>query len=231
VEHDLELNNQFLAPNLPFAAFIRYIPNRDFQPEKLIAYEAGYRVRPASRLSVMLSTFINQHDDTLDTELDTAFVEDVHPPRHVVVPVHWGNNLHGNSHGLELTSDLRLTPWWRWTTSYSFLRIQLTRDVPGSALSQERAVEGNSPKHQFSFQSSMDLPANFALDWMFRSVASLPNLRIPKYATSDVRLGWRPRPAIELSVVGRNLHDPQHPEFSTAVEIQRSVLGQMTLRW
>jgi hypothetical protein len=46
-----------------------------------------------------------------------------------------------------------------------------------------------------------------------------------------VRLGWRPHRVVELSVVGKNLHDPQHPEFSTAVEIQRSVWGQIAFRW
>jgi iron complex outermembrane recepter protein len=231
VEHDLELNNQFTAPQLPFAAFLRFVPNKDFKPEKLIAYEAGYRIRPASRLSVMLSTFINQHDDNLDTELGTAFVEDVPAPRHVTIPVRWVNNLHGNSHGMEVSSDYRLAEWWRWTTSYSLLRVQMTRDKVGSALSQELAAEGNSPRHQFNFQSSMDLPAHFSLDWMFRSVSALPNVRVPRYATSDVRLGWRPHPVVELSVVGKNLHDGAHPEFSPAIEIQRSVWGQVDFRW
>ena len=231
VEHDLELNNQFTAPQLPFAAFLRFVPNKQFEPEKLIAYEAGYRVRPSSRLSVMLSTFINQHNDNLDTELGTAFVEDDPAPRHVAIPVRWVNNLHGNSHGLEVTSDLRLTEWWRWTTSYSLLRIQMTRDQAGSPLSQEPAAEGNSPQHQFSSQWSIDLPANLELDWMFRYVSALPNVRVPEYTTSNVRLGWRPHRVVELSVVGKNLHDPQHPEFSTAVEIQRSVWGQLNLRW
>jgi iron complex outermembrane recepter protein len=231
VEHDLELNNQFTAPQLPFAAFLRFVPNKQFEPEKLIAYEAGYRVRPAARLSVMLSTFINQHNGHLDTELGTAFLEDVPAPRHVAIPVRWVNNLHGNSHGLETTSDLRLTEWWRWTSSYSLLRIQMTRDKAGSQLSQEPVAEGNSPQHQFSFQSSMDLPGHLELDWMFRSVSALANVRVPRYATSDVRLGWQPHRVVEFSVLGRNLHDPRHPEFSPAVEIERSVLGQLTFRW
>jgi iron complex outermembrane receptor protein len=178
-----------------------------------------------------VSTFINQHNDLLDTDLGTAFLESEPAPLHVIVPVRWGNSLHGNSHGLELTSDLSLTKWWRWTSSYSLLRIQLTRDTAGSALSQERTVEGKSPQHRFNFQSSMDLPANLELDWMFRFVSELPNLRVPKYATSDVRLAWRPRQILELSVVGKNLHDRAHPEFSTPIEIQRSIFGQLTLRW
>jgi iron complex outermembrane recepter protein len=231
VEHDLELNNQFTAPQLPIAAFLRFVPNKEFEPEKLIAYEAGYRVRPASRLFVTLSTFVNQHNDDVSTELGTPFVEAQPAPTHVVVPVHWGNGLHGNSHGLELTSDLRFTEWWRWTASYSLLRIQLTPDATGTDLSQQRSGEGNSPRHQVGFQSSMDLPAKLELDWMFRYVSELPNVRVPDYATSDVRLAWRPTAAVELSVLGKNLHDPQHPEFSGGAEIRRSVLGQVTLRW
>ena len=105
----------------------------------------------------------------------------------------------------------------------------MTRDQSGSPLSQEPEAEGNSPQHQFSFQSSMDLPANLELDWMFRYVSTLPNVRVAEYATSDVRLGWRPHRVVELSVVGKNLHDPRHPEFSTAVEISGKPIDIATI--
>jgi hypothetical protein len=125
------------------------------------------------------------------------------------------NRFHGNSHGLELTSGLRLAKWWRRTASYSLSRIQLTRDAIGSALSQGHGAEGKSNQHQFSFQSSMDLPANFG---------------VPKYATSDVGLGWHDHRLLNCLSLEKTCM-PQHPEFSTAVEIQRSVSGQLTFRW
>jgi iron complex outermembrane recepter protein len=231
LEHDLELNSQIAGPTVPFATFVRLVPSKDFEPEKLIAYEAGYRIRPAGRLFVTLSTFLNQHDDLLSTQLGTSFIETTPAPTHAVLPVKWANGLHGNSHGLELTSDLRLADWWRLTSSYSLLRIQLAPDGPGTDLSQQRVGEGNSPEHQFSFQSSMDLPAGLEFDWMFRYVSKLPNVSVPAYSNSDVRLAWHPTTPIELSVMGKNLHQPHHPEFSGGVEVQRGVFGQLTLRW
>ncbi len=231
LEHDLELTSQIAAPTLPVAAFLRIVPNREFDSEKLIAYEAGYRTRPANRLFLTASAFLNQHDDLLSTELKPAFFESNPPPNHAILPANWANGLHGNSYGLELTADVRLTERWRWTGFYSFLSVRLTPDHLGSDASQERLGEGNSPRHQSGFKSSMDLPAKLELDAMFRYVSSLPAPAIPPYTTVDLRLAWRPKAPLELSIVGRNLFDPQHPEFSGGVEIQRHVRGQMTWRW
>jgi iron complex outermembrane receptor protein len=50
----------------------------------------------------------------------------------------------------------------------------------------------------------------------------------------DVHLGWRPTKNLELSIVGQNLLDPQHPEFgtpATRTEVQRSVYGKVTCRF
>src|SRR5206468_8563240 len=83
IEQDLMLN-RFLAARIP--AFLRLMPNKDFQPEKLIAYEVGYRVHAASSLFLTLSTFANQYQDLLSTQLGTAFLENTPSPIHAVLP-------------------------------------------------------------------------------------------------------------------------------------------------
>jgi iron complex outermembrane receptor protein len=184
-----------------------------------------------NRLFFTLSAFFNQHDDLLSTEVSAPFSENASDGARVILPLRWANNLHGSSHGVEVTGDYRPLDWWRWTASYSGLRIQLTRDEGTQDLTQERTGEGNSPRHQVQVQSSMDLGDKWDFDWIFRYVSQLPNLRIPGYANSDLRLAWRPSFNVELSVVGRNLHDPQHPEFAGGSEIQRSVYAQLVWRW
>jgi len=58
---------------------------------------------------------------------------------------------------------------------------------------------------------------------------------IPSYFSLDVRLAWRARKNLEISVVGQNLLDNHHPEFGTSplvrsplVEIRRDVYGKAT---
>jgi iron complex outermembrane receptor protein len=228
VERDYEINS-LIDPRLP--GFLRKIPNPGFQPERLMAYEAGYRVRPAQSLYVTVSTFANQYDDLLSTDVATPFTETVGSASRVILPLNWSNNLHGNSHGAEITADFQPAKWWRFSGSYSNLTIQLTRDPNTQDLSQERTGEGNSPHHQVQIHSSIDVSEHLDFDWMFRYVSELPNLRIPAYATSDVRLAWRPTLNLELSVNGKNLHDPWHPEFSQSVEIPRSIFAQLVVRW
>jgi iron complex outermembrane receptor protein len=69
---------------------------------------------------------------------------------------------------------------------------------------------------------------------MVRYVGALPNQGVADYWASDVRVAWKPTDKLELAVVGKNLFDPQHPEFGTDSalhEIQRGVFGTVTYRW
>jgi iron complex outermembrane receptor protein len=50
---------------------------------------------------------------------------------------------------------------------------------------------------------------------------------VPAYTALDVRWAWRVRPGLELSLSGRNMADPWHPEWGAAgtrAEIPRSVV-------
>lgn len=56
---------------------------------------------------------------------------------------------------------------------------------------------------------------------------------IPDYLQLDARLGWRPMAGLELSVVGQNLLESAHPEFTgnlfgrPPIDIQRGVYGKV----
>jgi iron complex outermembrane receptor protein len=218
-------------PSVP--SFVRLQHNPEFGPEELTAYELGYRVRTVPSLYVTVSGFFNHLENTLSTELLTAFVETTPPPARLILPVTFRNGLHGNSHGVELTGDVRPMPWWRATINYSFLRVQMTRD-PGSAdVSQERRYEGLSPQHQIQFVSSLDLPRRVSLDWFLRYVSELPAGPVAGYATSTLKASWHPHPRLDVAVIGQNLHEPRHLEWPTGaggnVLIERS--AQVAVTW
>jgi iron complex outermembrane receptor protein len=229
VEEDY-ITGSLLNAQAPF--FLRLEPNDDFEPEQLIAYESGYRVRLGTRVFLTASAFLNDHERVLDARAGAVFRELVDGGSRLILPVQFVNALHGNSHGIELTGDVRATPWWRWTGSYSLLRIQLSSDPGVPPGGQERRNERGSPQHQGLLRWAIDLPGAFELDWMVRAVGALPAVNVPAYATSDVRLGWTLRERLTFEVVGRNLPQASHREFTggTAgqVGIQRGVYAGAT---
>jgi hypothetical protein len=85
---------------------------------------------------------------------------------------------------------------------------------PGSTdITQESRDEGGSPRHQVRIQNSFSLPGRLTLDWHLRHVSELPDVDIPSYTTSDVRLAWDAVDGVEIELVGRNLHHPHHYEW------------------
>jgi iron complex outermembrane receptor protein len=83
----------------------------------------------------------------------------------------------------------------------------------------------------------MDLLPNVEFDTNVRYVDKLPNLQTPSYLELDLRLAWRPRKNLELALVGQNLLQDRHAEFSRTfvniprTEIERSFFGKITWRF
>lgn len=104
----------------------------------------------------------------------------------------------------------------------------------GAALSDAADLEGWSPKHQLFVQSQFQLTKDVELDANVRYVDELSGPGIPAYVTADVRVGWKPRADLELSIVGQNLFDSPHQEFEptlinyTPSMIARSFFGKIT---
>ena len=78
----------------------------------------------------------------------------------------------------------------------------------------------------------MNLPAHLQLDVDGRYVDTLHNPHVPSYVSFDVRVAWWWKDKLEISIVGQNLWDDQHPEFgavATREEIPRSVFGKVAV--
>jgi iron complex outermembrane recepter protein len=220
-----------LDPTIP--SFVRLVPNPAFTPERLIAYEAGYRVRADARFFVSVSAFYNDHGEVLSTEPLGPFVEQSPPPARQIIPLLFGNGLEGNSFGAEVSADVRPSAWWRSMASYSYLQIDLSRSPTSGDLSQERRNEGLSPSHQVQFQTSVDLPGRWSVDALARYVSELPAAPVGAYGTIDARLAWQVTPQLELALVGQDLAQPRHVEWMSSggnISIRRSAYLKVTWR-
>ncbi len=94
------------------------------------------------------------------------------------------------------------------------------------------SAAGNDPKRQFMLRSSLGLPDSTELDVGVRYVSALPNPSVPAYAAVDIRVGWRLRRELELSVVGQNLFDSRHAEFvANNMNNEMARGGYVKLKW
>ncbi|MFZ5561368.1 MAG: TonB-dependent receptor plug domain-containing protein [Pseudomonadota bacterium] len=199
-----------------------------FAPEEMVAYELGYRGRLGPRLNLAVSTFYNDYDHIRS-------LEPAAPP--AASPLAIGNGQEGRSYGAELRADLHAADAWWLRAGLTELRLNIGPKA-GSRDASHGGSEAHDPHHQLFLRSELTLRERWELDGMLRYVSAIRNQGVPGYAELDLRLGWRPVsvPALEVSLLGRNLLHDRHAEFGAPApnpqhEIERSVFGKLTWRY
>ena len=237
VEDDSQINSEVIPnsenPNrLPIV--LALFGNHDFESENLMAYELGYKFRQSEKLFFEIAGFYNIYNNLRTLEPNRIFLETSPPLQRFMVPVIANNKMDGETYGIEIAVDYNVFNWLHLKGSYTFLDMQLHLDGDSRDFLSE-GEEGNSPENQFTFWSYIDLPYNFELDAGFRYVDNLPAPEIESYITMDIRLGWKPKDNLEISIVGQNLLDSDHMEFTSSffdvqpTEIERGVYG--SIKW
>jgi iron complex outermembrane receptor protein len=229
VEEHLQFN-ALVDPSVPI--FVRLTGDEGFTSEQLVGYEGGYRFLPRPDFFVDVAAFYNDYDDLLSVEVQDPFLESSPPPDRVVLPVLFRNLVRGTTSGFETAAAWSPKPWWRLRGSYSYLHLDF-ENKPGSAdASTVASNEGSSPSHQVVIRPFLELPRDVELDVTYRYVSSLSSPMIDSYHAADMRVSWDVTPNVELSLVGRNLLEPDHLEFESDVGpnvgIRRSVFASVT---
>lgn len=197
-----------------------------FQPEHLIAYEVGYRSQPVTDTSLSVSLFYHDYNDLRTNDLSAGGT----------LPIRVLNTMRGETYGVEAAAAWDVTDRWRLSGGFTLLG----KDVelkPGSLDVAAFKGAGVDPKGWFKIRSEFALSDTVDLDVRIRYYARVPALAAatysgaPAYTEADARLAWRVRPNLEVSLVGQNLLDSQHPEASETrrSEVPRSVFAG--LRW
>jgi len=230
MERDLAID----VTNPAASSVVRLLGNKDFDSEKLNAYEVGYRSQILKKLSLDLSTFHNRYTGLASLESGTNFVDPV--SNKTIVPIVNRNLTDGTARGVETLLIYSPLPSWRLTGSHSYLSLNL--DPKGIDRNRGRFFEGATPRHQVGLRSFLDLPHSWQLDAQFRhltAIRQLPSIvngtGLPGYSELDARLAWRGWKNMEISLVGQNLLHPHHAEFGAPDargEIPRSVYGKVT---
>ncbi|MBU1054114.1 MAG: TonB-dependent receptor [Proteobacteria bacterium] len=210
IENDVHTNLFVIPPGTPqnpsgLPMVISNIATGDFKPESLYAYEMGYRNEISKSASIDIAAFYNRYKDLRSHNYNTPFSELNSSVPHIVLPIAISNDNEGHTYGIEAFAELKPLSWWKIKPAYSFLHVNLSEPTEDSS--------GEAPRHQFSFQSNMDLPMNLELDLWLRYVDDLSDSDVNSYSMVDARLGWKPAENFEISLVGQNIFDSQHQEF------------------
>ncbi len=214
---------------------VRLLGNDDFEPEETLAYEVGYRWHALDSLSLDIAAFHNEYDELSSIELGEPFVEG---DDQVVLPLMSENLTDGYSRGFEALVSYTPMNHWRLTTSYAYLDMELF--ARGMDINFERLIEGSTPRHQFAINSAVDW-RDYQFDLQLRyqgEIESIPAIRdgetIPAYTELNMRIARQFGDHIEVSLVGNNLLDGEHPEFGepdARGQIERSVYGKVVYRY
>ena len=186
-------------------------------------------------MNLDLALFFNRYEDLRTWRAGTPYLEGM-PPQ-MVVPSTMVNGMEGDTYGGELTLGWRPMAWLHLQATYSLLKMDL--HDPENDDYFAILIEGESPEHQISLRTGVDLNFGLTLDFWLRFVDELPasSQQVPSYWTMDARIGWRIHPNWEVALVGQNLFEPRHTEFvSEAIgiwpaKIERSVYGKVTWRF
>jgi iron complex outermembrane receptor protein len=189
-------------PFIPAAPPFLLAGGPNTRAEVATSLELGYRGR-AGMLAWSAAVF--------RAEYDHLHTQEVAPSRTFIT---FDGLMEASTTGVEAWATWSATPRWRLSAGYAALR-ETFRLKPGSNNVTAVGLAGRDPAHSWVLRSSLDLTDTIELDLVVRASAALDNPAVPAYRAADVRLGWRPRPGIELAIVARNLGGG-HGEFTAA---------------
>ena len=224
-EQDLLERRSYSPPVL-----VEVFGNPNLGSEEVTAYELGYRIRPADRLSFDVATFYNAYDHLVEPVQGAPFF--VPPAGPVVVPLTFLNSASAETYGAEMSAEWRVTDNWKLAASYTLLQEHLN----------PQPAYNNDPQNQFQIHSYLNLPCHVELDGAVYYVDQMNQLlgnapaSIPSYVNLEIGVTWRPAKSLELGVFGENLLDGNHSEFTNykttvLTEIPRSIMGRITWRF
>lgn len=194
----------------------------DFESEKLIAFEAGYRGQPDTSTTLSVTLFYNLYDDIRTTEFTGN-----------PLPVRLRNSLEGETYGVEAWLSRQLTGRWRASLGIATLHKDF-RLRDGAVDLAGRDSLGADPDFQVVARSEADLTDRLQLSLGLRAMDDLGTGGLGGYVEADARLAWRMSEAVELYAAGNNLLHDRHVESNDpdrAQSVRRSLYVGTRLRF
>jgi iron complex outermembrane receptor protein len=210
--------------------------NPALESERVVSWEAGYRLELGSTASVDVTAFRASYGKLKTSEPLAPRMEATPAPLHLFIPTQFGNLLEATTTGAEIAARWSPTDWWRLEGGYSTFNLT-PRLSPASGDTANGSFDGNVPAAQWQGRSAFSLGPRLQLDAMVFHVGALANLGVDAYTRGDVRLEVTLTPQVSAAFAGQNLFDRQHGEFGgrgaivTTTQIPRSAHLQLRFQW
>jgi iron complex outermembrane receptor protein len=196
---------------------------RDVRSEVAWVYELGYRAQPTASLSGSIALFRAFYDHLRTQEIA--------PSRTFFL---FANGMTGTTSGVEVWGSWQAAKSLRLSAGFSGLRERLRLRPGSNDVGAPAAQEGKDPEASWRLRASVDLAQSAEVDLMLRHVSALANPAVPAYTVVDLRYGRQFGRDVEVALIGRNLFEGRHREFTaalTASEFGREVLLQIVARF
>ena len=216
---------------------IRIVGNPDFQNEELVAYEAGYRAELPKHVSIDISAYYNSYGQLQTSEPGVPFLEPLPAPPHLVLPIEYGNLMHGETHGVEVAASWKPAAGWTLSAGYAFERIHMHLEAASQDTQSLPAATGSTPQQWARLNSHVDFIRGISWDASATFNDRLTTQNTPAYTRVDMQFGWRARENLTLRAVGQNLAADHHLEFVNGPGIgisglvKRSAYGEIEWRF
>jgi iron complex outermembrane receptor protein len=188
--------------------------SKTYDNEDLTAYEIGYRYRK-DKFSLDLTSFFNDYSNLRTQYLDgTSYIV--------------SNYGDGKVYGFEVASSIDIKSNWRVSLAYSFLKVDTKNDTGLTYLSDNISNEGRSPYNQLSLKSYYNFSSKLQLSNMiyFSDNLTASGKDVDAYTKLDTSLIYKKTDNLSLKIVGQNLLDSRHQEFSKALFSQNAEIGR-----
>jgi iron complex outermembrane receptor protein len=142
--------------------------------------------------------------------------------------------MHGETHGLEMAVNWKITDRWTLSPGYAFERIHFHLNSASHDVTSVADGEGNSPHIQAQLRSALVLPRRLEWNASVYFVGWIPAQHVPSYTRLDTGITWRASENLAVSLVGQNLLQDRHLEANSRDQtefsslIKRSVYAKFT---
>ena len=193
------------------------VGNDTFESEVANVAELGYRVQLTATASFSATAFYHRYPN----------LRSVAPTAAGLV---FANDIEGTVRGLEAWGSWRLSPDFRLAGGFVVQDVDLA--VKSGAIDFGGIPQlANDPANKALVRASWDISRRHQADFTVRHVGKLPNPPVPAYTVVDLRLGWRPTPPLDVSLIVLNLLDKEHAEWGPPANravFDRSVMLRVT---
>lgn len=204
---------------LPGPAEVLLTGNPDFQSERVVALEAGYRMQVSSRLSFDVAGFFNSYSNLESLDTLAPYVQPGSNPPLTVNQILITNDTTGHTGGVEVFANWKITR--RWTLSPGYARLDIVLHNPTDVATD---AQGADPPNEAQLRSHLELGHRLSWDLNAYFLDNPPSQFIPGTTRLDSQLTWHTGERSQVSVVGQNLLRDHHLEFNDPLQAVNSSL-------